>query len=348
MKKIFFLILFAITIFQISCYTVPLATQSDDPFLQLQQKYTVRLDTTWTTKQAQALLKTFESISPELNPSLSIWKISDTDIQNDIKIGSQNGVKSVAISRDVFPIEESQQKSSTDKRLFQAVVQFITENGTNSEAMKLILYNRHGIIVDIPSYTLLTQRTTQETAKHYSEFESEDLMILISILEEFPKALHKVPQLKYVVRRIDDKIRAPGVAWTTNGYIELSQSLFERDYVEDTRRLIAHEKSHFLWTHLFPTQLKQDWTELGGWYENKDSETGWSTKKNRKEFVSDYAYEKNPNEDMAESLGYYLVYPDKLRACSPTKYDFIHNQIMLMYGTRYISPELMQNNPIFQ
>ena len=43
----------------------------------------------------------------------------------------------------------------------------------------------------------------------------------------------------------------------------------------------------------------------------------------------------NPNEDMAESISYYIVNPDKLRSRSPAKYEFIQNRVM--HGTRYIS-----------
>ncbi|MDE0484361.1 MAG: hypothetical protein OXI67_17410 [Candidatus Poribacteria bacterium] len=340
--RIINVILFTIAVFLIGCYTVHLETFSDDPILRLKQKYSLHLDTTWTTKQASPLLKIFESFSTDLNFHPSIWKISD-NLEEDIKIEFQNSLKSVTINSDVFPVEGSEQDFSAEKRLFYAAVQFITENGTNTEAIKLIIKDRYGISVDIPSYDLLTQRVTQETAEHYSDFENEDLMLFISILEEFPQALHKIPELRYVVRRIDDKIRAPGLAWTSEGYIELSQTLFTRDFPDDTRRLIAHEKSHFLWTYLFSDQLKQDWAKLGGWQKDLKSESGWSTTKNREEFVTDYAYQNNPNEDLAESIGFYLVYPDKLRSCSSAKYDFIHNRIMLMYGERYISPDMMQD-----
>ena len=77
-----------------------------------------------------------------------------------------------------------------------------------------------------------------------------------------------------------------------------------------------HEKAHFLWEHLFDDQLKQDWIDLGGWYENPDDEDGWSTTK-QLEFASAYAHGKNPNEDMAESISYYIVTPDKLRSRVP-------------------------------
>ena len=98
--------------------------------------------------------------------------------------------------------------------------------------------------------------------------------------------------------------------------------------------MILHEKAHFLWEHLFDYQLKADWIELGGWYENPDDKDGWSTTR-QLEFVSAYAHEKNPNEDMAESISYYIVTPDKLRSRSPAKYEFIQNRIM--HGVRYIS-----------
>ena len=329
-------ILFTFITIQASCYTLPPETPNNHPLLRLQDKYSVYLDATWTTKDAAALLKIFEAIAPDLlNLQFSTWNISDDDLENGIQIEFKDKLKRVTVSRNIFPVEESQEISSPDKNLYYAVVQFITENGTNRSAIKLILKERYGISIDIPSYIELTEGVTDETAERYSDFENEDMMIFISILEEFPQALHKTPQLKYVVRRIDNDVRSAGIAWTSNGYIEFAESLFGRDNVDDTRRLIAHEKSHFLWAYVFNDQLKSDWTELGGWHKDSKSESGWSTIKERSEFVTDYAYTENPNEDMAESIGYYLVYPDKLRSCCPEKYEFIHNRIMLMYGKRW-------------
>ena len=335
-------ILFTLITVQASCYTLPSETSNKYPLLRLQEKYSVYLDATWTPKDAAVLLRVFESTSPALmNLQFSTWNISDDDLENGIQIEFKDKLKRVTVSRNIFPVEESQEISSPGKNLYYAVVQFITENGTNRSAIKLILKERYGISIDIPSYTELTKGVTDETAEHYSDFENEDLMVFISILEEFPQALHKTPQLKYVVRRIDNDVRSAGIAWTSNGYIEFAESLFGRDNVDDTRRLIAHEKSHFLWAYVFNDQLKSDWTELGGWSQDPKSESGWSTTQERSAFVTDYAYTENPNEDMAESLGYYLVYPDKLRACCPEKYEFIHNRIMLMYGKRYLSSNLM-------
>ena len=145
--------------------------------------------------------------------------------------------------------------------------------------------------------------------------------------------------LNYLVRRLDGTEHplyptAPAVAWPTIGYIEFMESAFQGQGSNYINHLILHEKAHFLWEHLFDDQLKQDWIELGGWYENPDDKDDWSTTKQH-EFVSAYAHGVNPNEDMAESIGFYIVNPDKLRSRSPAKYQFIQDRIM--HGTRYIS-----------
>ncbi len=340
MRKTISLLLFSIIVLQLGCATSRFATKTDDPILQLEQNYSVRLDSTWTANHAQTLLKILQSIAPTLNTPISIWNISD-ELQNEIKIEFQTGQASVTLSRDVFTIDGTQNSSTIEKRLFYAFVHFMTENGTNREALKLIMKERYGISVDIPSYDILTQYTTNETAQHYSEFENKDLMLFISILEEFPKALHKIPQLKYFIRRIDSNIRPPAFSWEQRGYIEFAEFIFGLSNVDDVRRLIAHEKTHFLWTHLFSEQLQQEWIKLGGWHEDPDAPFGWSTTNDRSKFVSDYAYQRNPNEDMAESVAYYLVYPNILRSSSMEKYKFIHEKIILTFGSRYISPDVL-------
>ena len=198
--------------------------------------------------------------------------------------------------------------------------------------------------VYIPSYASSTEGTINKTVKRYSDFENEDLMLIISVFEEFPQALHKTPQLKYIARRIDNDDRGKSWAIIGRGCIEFAESTLKRRgryNLNNTRCVIAHEKAHFLWAYVFNKQLRADWMKLGGWYQDSQSESGWSTTKERSEFVTDYAYTEDPNEDMAESIANYFVYPDKLRSCCPAKYEFIHNRIMLMYGKRWGTPNLM-------
>ena len=334
-----------IIILQPSCsishyYEMP----SNNPMSQLEEKYSVYLDATWTKKDAAMLLNTFESIFPNLNLQFSRWSITDDGLENDIKIESKDKLKFVTISRDVFPAEESQEVLSPGRYLYYAVVQYITESGTNRAVIELILQERYGIYV--PSYASLPDETKNKTTKRYSDFENRDLMLIISVFEAFPQALHKIPRLKYIVRRIDnedDENRGVSHALTSRGYIEFAESIFTRGNFRNfinTRRIIAHEKAHFLWAYVFNRELKLDWAKLGGWHRDS-SESGWSTTKERAAFVSDYASEKDPNEDMAESIANYLVSPHRLRSCCPEKYEFIHNQIMLLYVERWGASDFM-------
>lgn len=110
------------------------------------------------------------------------------------------------------------------------------------------------------------------------------------------------------------------------------ESAFKNSTTNQIHRLIAHEKAHFLWHYTFDKQLKQDWTNLGGWYKTENNE--WRTSQ-QVEFVTSYAHGISPNEDMAESISFYIINPDNLRSIAPKKYEFIRNRIM--HGSRYIS-----------
>ncbi len=334
-------ILFLIVILHSGCYTLPYETPNQSPTLQLEEKYSVYLDSTWTAEQADALLKVFESIPAVLNLRFSQWRISDKDLENGIKIEFKDKLKFVTISRYIFPIEGNRESLSPGKELYFAVVQFLTERGTNRAIIELILQKRYGVYV--PSYDSLTEETPSQTSKRYSNFENEDLMLIISVFEEFPQTLHKIPRLEYIVRRIDrgedEDERGMSYARIGQGHIEFAESIFHRRNANTTRRVIAHEKAHFIWAFVFNSALRADWAKLGGWHRDA-SESGWSTTKDRSAFVSDYASEKNPNEDMAESIAHYLISPHKLRSCCPEKYAFIHKR-MLMYAERYEPANVM-------
>ena len=322
--------------------------------LRLMQQYSVLLGTEWSDGQAYRLLQTFESIpqlrndpyKETLSVSSSLWQLTDQHIQNDIEIRIQDGQKIVTLSREAFTYAdpllaeiEGVRGRFFSKRLHHAVVRYVTDGGRDRDALKQILKNRYGISIDVPDYTELTRRTTREHAGRFGEFKNEELIALVSMFEEYPQGMLSTPGLRYLVRRLDGTPHpinptAPAIAWVTEGYIEFMESAFKGQGLDYIHRLILHEKAHFLWEHLFDDQLKQDWIELGGWYVNPDDEDGWSTTK-QVEFVSAYAHKKNPNEDMAETISYYIVNPDKLRSRSPAKYEFIRDRVM--HGTQYIS-----------
>ena len=332
----------------------PVEIASHSASLALMRKYSVHLGPEWSSGHAYRLLQTFESIAQHINdlradaPSVeaSLWRLSDRHIQDDISVEYGDGQRIVTIAAEAFvhatPLLaeiEGVRGRYFSKRLHRTVVRFVTDDGSDRYALERILRERYAVSINIPDYSELTRYTTGEHAGRFSEFKNEELMALVSMLEEFPQGMHKVPGLNYLVRRLDGTPHpmhpsAPAVAWTGAGYIEFMESAFKEQGPSYIHRLILHEKAHFLWEHLFDERLRQDWIQLGGWFENPEDKDGWSTTK-QVEFVSAYAHGKNPNEDMAESISYYIVNPDKLRSRSPAKYEFIQNRVM--HGTRYIS-----------
>ena len=332
----------------------PVEIVSHSASLALLRKYSVHLGTEWSPGLAYRLLETFESIPQNINhlsadaPSVeaSLWRLSDRHIQDDISVEYRDGNRIVTIATEVFvhatPLLaeiEGVRGRYFSKRLHHAVVRFVTDNGADRYALEQIFQKRYAVSINISDYSELTRHTTGEHAGRFSEFKNEELIALISMLEEYPSGMLKTPGLKYLVRRLDGTPHptnptAAAVAWTSAGYIEFMESAFKEQSADAIHRLILHEKAHFLWDHLFDEQLKADWIELGGWFETPDDPDGWSTTK-QVEFVSAYAHGVNPNEDMAESISFYIVNPDKLRSRSPAKYEFIQNRVM--HGTRYIS-----------
>ena len=339
---------------QVTLLDEQIQVPSHSASLALLRKYSVHLGPEWDLGYAYRLLQTFESIPQETNnlyagsPGVasSIWRLSDRHVQDDIVVEYRDGQRIVTIAEAAFvhaePLLaeiEGVRGRYFSKRLHHAAVRFVTEDGVDRYALERILQERYAVSINVPDYTELTRHTTGEHAGRFSEFKNEELIALVSMFEEFPQGILKTPGLKYIVRRLDGTPHplypgAPAVAWTGAGYIEFMESAFKGQGPDYIHRLILHEKAHFLWDHLFDEQLKQDWIELGGWFENPDDKDGWSTTK-QTEFVSAYAHGVNPNEDMAESISYYIVNPDKLRSRSPAKYEFIQDRVM--HGTRYIS-----------
>ena len=322
--------------------------------LQLLDKYSVHLDGDWSTGHAYSLLRTFETIPQQTNDPYhevarvpaSIWRLTHEHVPDDISVEDQDGPRIVTVGQEAFVNSEPLMAEIDgvrgrffSKRLHEAVVRFVTDGGADRYALKRILGERYGVSLDVPDYTELTRETTQEPASRFGEFKNEELMMLASMFEEYPEGMRLTPGLNYLVRRLDGTPHplystAPAVAWPDQGYIEFMESAFQGQSAAYIHRLILHEKAHFLWANLFDEQLRQDWIDLGGWYENPDDAEGWSTTK-QLEFVSAYAHLKNPNEDMAESISFYIVTPDKLRSRAPAKYEFIQNRIM--HGVRYVS-----------
>ncbi|MBM7072644.1 tandem-95 repeat protein [Shewanella sp. 202IG2-18] len=305
---------------------------------------------TWSQEHAYRILETMKSI-PQIQRNsyktqtlkASKWQLTQDFLQDDIRISESNGFKSVTISIAAFvnatpkvALADGRRGVFYSQRLHHALVRYVTNNGQDKTAVEKILNDRFGISSKISSYPTLTQNTTNEGAGRFQQFHSDEIVRIINMFEEMPKGMHKLADLKYLARRLNGTPHplyptAAAVAWPSETYIEFMETAFTASTVAHVHRLIIHEKAHFLWANHFDQALKDDWIELGGWYfENNE----WFTTK-QTEFVSAYSHSENPNEDMAETVAYFIVNPDKLRSRSLAKYEFVRDRIM--QGSFYLS-----------
>jgi len=319
---------------------------SDNASLRLADWYNVYLSPEWDADKAYLLLQALQDMSRyssawRQNPSY--WILSDAHVAQDIDLGPDveveaGSLRTITIASEAFTYAhpfiakiDGIQGRYFSKRLWRAVLRFATYIpgiGIQHRAIDHMLQRNYGVTVHVSDYEALTR----EPAYKFRNFTYEEIMGIMIMFEEYPEGMHVTQGLKYLVRRTTDPlVKYAARAYTGAGYIEFTDKAFIDGINHQTQRIILHEKAHFLWAYLFDEQLKADWIELGEWYYEDGR---WMTT-NQTEFVSDYAHGENPNEDMAESIAYYIVTPDKLRSRSPAKYEFIQNRIM--HSTRYIS-----------
>ncbi|MDA0759058.1 MAG: hypothetical protein O2989_02385 [Proteobacteria bacterium] len=315
-------------------------------------------DIAWSNDQAYAIHQMMQKIPQDVRNEandrreFSKWTLTNSSLTDDIAITTNSDdTKSVKISDAAFENANPRIASVEGKkgiyfsnRLHLAVVRFVTDNGNNQTKVNKILEERYGVSINIPDY----QALTGEAASRFQAFQASELIAIINMFEEMPSGFHKIDGLDYLVRRLNGTENpnipaAPAIAWATLGYIEFMEKGFKQFSIDYIHRLILHEKAHFLWAKVFDATLKADWVTLGGWYECSEDPDGWCTTK-QTEFVSAYAHEKNPNEDMAESIAFFTVNPDALRSRSLAKYEFIRDRIM--QGNIYIS--IIQENLTFE
>jgi len=322
--------------------------------VNLFNKYGITLSdkiSAWTAEDAFRLYQSIENVPlfqtfGEGNKVkvTSLWKITNDEVIDDISITTSGDIKLVTVSRKAFVyanpsvvLVDGVRGKYFSKRLHHAVVAFATNYGLDKDAIGRLAKERYGFSFLVPGPELST--LMKEDASNFQEFSAFEKLTIISMIEELPDGMRIQPNLKYLVRRIAGQVNpkkpeAAAIAWIGMNTIEFMNSAFQGNSYFDIQRLVLHEKGHFLWAGLFDDKLKEDWTLLGGWFLDPTSPSGWSTS-NTTEFVSAYAHLKDPNEDMAESIAFYVLNPDKLRSRSLKKFEFIRDRIM--NGTRYVA-----------
>ena len=310
-------------------------------------------DASWSQEHAWRLLTTMRSIPQETRDPYgaqslvaSQWLLTPRHLEGDIEVRTDRSSPVVLVSEAAF-VHANPRIATVDgkrgtwfsKRLHHALVRYVTDNGRDVDAYERIFEERYGLTTEIRDYAALTRWTTGEGAGRFQRFHPEEIVTLLNMLEEFPSGMRKTPGLTHLVRRLDGTPNprwpeAAALAWDQAGYIEFMDKAFLLSDVDSIHRLVIHEKAHFLWAHVFDQGTRDDWARVGGWYEDPQSPSDWSTTKTT-EFVSAYGHEKNPNEDMAESIAHFIIAPDKLRSRSVAKYEFVRDRIM--QGNLYLS-----------
>lgn len=312
--------------------------------IKLKNNYNVFLvdsEVKWTSDYASRLMDLYEEIPMEGTRKPSLWTITDKHVDNNVEIKYGTTGDAVLVSIDAFQNAVPKLANVDGSKgvyfsnaLFDVIVRYITHDGTDVNAVDYILRTRFGCSVIVPDYEALTRGITNETAAAFEMFKPEELLAIINMFEEMPVGFHKVDGLDYLVRRIDGSRNpiyplAAAVSWVyaDPGYIEFIDDAFLGDKIYGTFRLVLHEKTHFLWHNVFNDGIKNEWARIGGWFEDPTVESRWSTTK-QTEFVTAYSHDINPDEDMAESVAYYILDPNRLKARAPEKYDFIRDYIM--------------------
>ena len=274
----------------------------------------------------------------------SVWFLTNEEINKDIKVETVGGTKHVTISESALVHAEPMivkldglRGKFYSKRLYKAMLNYFSDFGTKKDVLDNLAQNRFGFRWMLPDAE--TANLMGEPADNFQEFFAEEKIEILSMFEELPDGFHVLECNKFLVRRVNGQCHpilgcdVPAIAWTS-GVMEWLEKGFKDVTLSYLRRLILHEKAHYIWQCYLDQATKDAWAEVGGWYEDPLSATGWSTWKTT-EFVSAYAHLKNPNEDFAESVAYYIDNVDALRSRSMQKYEFIRDRIMS--GTRYIA-----------
>ena len=311
----------------------------------LLQEYKIILsndgDIPWTGSSAAGLLKTVKSLPHEVTSSKMKFIISSQELPDDISIDGST----VTLSSDAFNYAEPKMVKFNgrlghffSRRLFHALIHLYTDYGRDEDAVRKVLNDKFALTTNVSKSKI--QEMTGEHWDHYQSFKPRELVKIIIAMAETPEGYYKVPGLRFLLRRRDGQPHpvlkeaiavASPAGPNVNRYIEFMETAFINGRThDDIQKTVLHEKSHFLWTNVFSDEIKEKWIEIGGWYRNPNDPSGWTTTSTT-HFVTAYAHLLDPNEDMAESLAYYIRHPNKLRSVAQMKYDFIEKYIMNGY-----------------
>jgi hypothetical protein len=329
-----------------------------DAAAMLLSDYRIELDgngAPWSNEFAQRLLLTIGDLWEENWGEFPIraqsnWTLSNQAIQNDIEItqvgdGSLNILISAAAFANATPLSatvDEERGRFFSRRLFKAVLRYITSNGRNAAAADQIMREKfHVSLTPSGNIYWLTSWSTQETPDSFQEFGNSELMDIMTTLAELPEGLNAGTYSISLLRRKNSVPHpkfpgAPLVVWLGEhewqSYIEFMQN----EFTQNPRKIfqnIIWARGQLLWHHRMAQPLQNEWIQIGQWVYDPISKT-WDTANPTEVGPSIISgSEVSPRADFGNALAEYLGAPEQLRFRSPARFEFIHTKIM--HGYRY-------------
>ena len=289
----------------------------------------------WNGSKTRILAYALDSID-YINSGKTRLLIEDKRHKCGVNVYFDKGVKYASLSVDVFKYNSKQRfyrrKSLFSKELEKALLCLSTDFGENKKRVESFLQSHFAIYLDTHNHLSLTG----EQVKSYKSFTPRERMILLHTLIDLSPLIKSRPSWTlYLLRRKKD-FQTSHLSHSTTaqshilsrhkGYIEFTDEAFIGPE-SHSKTIFIHEIMHFFVENIWQQNLLNQWANLGSWYRDRSDMDQWSTKE-EKAFVSPYAHENNPTEDLVESIANYVVYPSYLKSIAPNKYRFIKDQFM--------------------
>lgn len=144
------------------------------------------------------------------------------------------------------------------------------------EELKAILKDRYNIIAITPPKEIEALKKALvpgTSAIDYQKFSNQELIWLIGVLEDLPKNVRDIKELKYLLRLKNGEVLpagAPAISYPTLGYIAFADKMFNYQQQYYSEWLITHEIAHFYWYYKLKFDDRLEWAGFSKWYPAKE------------------------------------------------------------------------------
>ena len=358
-KRHFFLILLILFTFSI-CFSLNASGSQNSPYFDsvsaIENHYGIILSNEklqWNNGKAKILAHALDSIN-YVKSEKTLLTLENKQYKCGINVYSEGSTRYASLSVDIFRYSASRTKHSRSrsrshsysyshsyknesflsKNLEKALLCLSTDFGRNKKETQSFLKNKFSIYLGAKS----TISLTGENSSSFKDFTPRERMILLHTLLDLSVIMKDLPEGSIYLLRRRAGLQTPRLSHSSaptalshilsrnKGYIEFTDNAFIGPD-SHSKLIFIHELMHFFVENVWSQDLLKQWSHLGSWYKNRSDMDQWSTQSERN-FVSPYAHEVSPTEDLVESLAYYVVYPSYLKSIALQKYRFIQNHFL--------------------